>query len=204
MTVLLLVVLGFFLGSIPFAVLIGRLALRVDVREVGDGNPGATNVLKAGGTKWGAVAIVLELAKGAIPVGLANFVFGLDGLALVAVAVAPAFGHAFSPFLGFKGGKALAAIGGAYIGLTIWEIPTIGGLLLVFWFTFLEDSSWATIFTLLSLLVYMVLTGASFEVLATMLALAPLIIYKQRTELTQPPRMREWFTNMGLPWHSLS
>lgn len=204
MTVVLLALLGFFLGAIPFAVLVARATVNVDLRDVGDGNPGATNVLKAGGTKWGALALLLEMGKGAVPVALANFVFGLDGLALVVVAVMPPLGHAFSPFLGFKGGKALAAIGGSFIGLTIWEIPTIGGIFLAFWFVFLEDSSWATVFTALSLLVYMVLTGASFEVLVTMVALLPLIVYKQWPELNHLPRMRRWFTSMGLPWHSLS
>ena len=65
---------AFVCGSLPFSVWVGRLALGKDIRAFGDGNPGATNVLRAGGKWLGAIAAVLDASKGFIPVGLATFV----------------------------------------------------------------------------------------------------------------------------------
>ena len=92
MTNLLWVVFAFICGSLPFSVWVGRLALHEDVREFGDGNPGASNVFRAGGKGWGVLAILLDGFKGAIPVGLANYEAGLDGWAITAVALAPILG----------------------------------------------------------------------------------------------------------------
>ena len=66
------------LGSIPFSPLLGRLVLGRDIRTVGDGNPGATNVGRAGGRALGALAAILDIAKGAVPVALAIELAGLS------------------------------------------------------------------------------------------------------------------------------
>ena len=117
--------LAFLCGSLPFSVWIGRLALGADIRQFGDANPGATNVLRAGGKGAAAVALLLDFLKGAIPVGLAHFQGGVNGWPLAAVAVAPVLGHAFSPFLGLRGGKAVAVTGGGWGGLTGWGGPAM-------------------------------------------------------------------------------
>ena len=123
--------IGFILGSIPFSVWLGRVVLHKDIRAYGDGNPGAANVLRAGGRLVGVVAILLDFAKGAIPVGVAVFVVRMSGWRLVPVALAPVLGHAFSPFLSFRGGKAIATTFGVWTGLTLWLGPTIIGLSLM-------------------------------------------------------------------------
>lgn len=196
---ILLIVVAFFAGSLPFSVWVGRLFLKKDIRQYGDGNPGTFNVARAGGAKWAALALSLDFLKGAIPVWIAHFTFGLDEFALVAVALAPPLGHAFSPFLGFKGGKAIASIGGVWCGLTIWEAPTIGGLLLGFWFTFINESGWATIFTTLSLLAYYLLTRPVLlpVLLAVWAGHFALLIYKHRTELAHLPTLRVWYLKVG-------
>jgi glycerol-3-phosphate acyltransferase PlsY len=201
-TLALFVAAAFLAGSLPFSLWIGRLALGRDVREVGDGNPGATNVLKAGGAKWGALALLLDLLKGAIPVGLANFVFGFEGLALVVIALAPVAGHAFSPFLRFRGGKAVATTGGIWSGLTIWEVPTIGGLLLAFWYTFIAESGWAVVLTMLSIIAYLLLTHADPLLLIVAVGNLALLAWKQRADLRRPPSLRGWYTRVTLPWRS--
>ena len=108
MTTLIWIIIAFMCGALPFSVWVGKLALHTEIRNYGDHNPGATNVIRAGGWKWGVPALLLDYLKGAIPVGIAYFVVGLDGVSLVLVALAPVLGHAFSPFLGFHGGKAVA------------------------------------------------------------------------------------------------
>lgn len=202
MNTLLLVIIGFLAGSLPFSLWLGRLALRMDIRTVGDGNPGATNVLRAGGKKWGALALLLDALKGAIPVAVAHYALGITGVGLWAVAMAPPLGHAYSPLLGFRGGKALASSAGVWCGLTIWEIPTIGGLLLGFWFAFIDNSGWAVIFMLLSTLAYLLLTGAPPILLAVLVGHFLLLAWKYRADLRVAPHLRGWFTGIPLPWHS--
>lgn len=125
-----LVILGaFFAGTMPFAVWLGRV-FGVDPRTVGDGNPGLTNAWKAGGWRVGLPVLVLDFAKGALPVGLARWAWGWSGWPLVAVAVAPVLGHRFSPFLRGRGGKGMLALLGVWTGLTLWQAPAVIGPLL--------------------------------------------------------------------------
>ncbi|KPK05115.1 MAG: hypothetical protein AMJ56_16395, partial [Anaerolineae bacterium SG8_19] len=64
------IALAFLCGSLPLSVWLGRLVLGIDIRQFGDGNPGAANVWRAGGAKWGLTAVLLDFLKGAIPVAL--------------------------------------------------------------------------------------------------------------------------------------
>jgi glycerol-3-phosphate acyltransferase PlsY len=119
---------GFIAGSIPFSLWVGKIAIHTDIRTVGDGNPGGTNVWKAGGRFWAILAVLLDGFKGAIPVGLAYYVYKINGWMLIPVALAPLLGHMFSPFLKFHGGKGLATTFGIWLGLTSWLGPTALGL----------------------------------------------------------------------------
>ena len=120
---------AFLLGSLPFAVWVARLA-GVDPRQAGDGNPGVTNAWKAGGWRVGVPVLVLDFAKGMLPVLLARWVWGWSGWPLVAIAAAPVLGHRFSPFLGGRGGKGMLSLLGAWTGLTLWQAPLVVGPLL--------------------------------------------------------------------------
>jgi glycerol-3-phosphate acyltransferase PlsY len=151
-TTLLGIFLAFLSGSIPFSVWIGRLALGKDIQQYGDGNPGGSNVVRAGSKFWGAAAIVLDFLKGAIPVGTAHYIVGLEGWSLAAVALAPIVGHAFSPFLNFRGGKALAVTFGIWCGLSLWLIPTLLGISFAFWLKTTKVSGLAVMLGLLTLL----------------------------------------------------
>lgn len=122
------IVLSFFSGALPFSVWIGKIFVGEDIRQFGDGNPGAFNVFRAGGKGWGWLAILLDGLKGAVPVSLAHFIYGLDGWPLVFTALAPVIGHAYSPFLGFRGGKALAVTFGSWAGLSVWVGPVLLGV----------------------------------------------------------------------------
>lgn len=191
-TTLLWTIIGFFSGALMFSYWIGRWALRKDIREVGDGNPGMTNVLKAGGKGWGAFAFALDAFKGAIPVALAKWVFGLSGWYLVPVALAPILGHAFSPFLRFRGGKAVAVSAGVWMALTIWEAPTMGGVLLGVWFAVVSVSGWAVVFMSLSLFAYFLLTNPDPVLLAIWVGNTAVLAWKYRADLRLFPAPRPW------------
>ena len=115
--VALLVVLAFFMGSVPFGLLFARLLGEKDPREVGSGNVGATNVARAAGKVAGILTLVLDAAKGYLPVFLAwSWLKGPDYVALVGLFAI--LGHCYSPFLGFKGGKGVATGLGVYLALS--------------------------------------------------------------------------------------
>lgn len=120
MNLLLLIVSAYFLGSVPFAVIIGKLN-GVDILKEGSGNPGMTNVTRLLGRGWGILCFLLDVAKGFIPSLIARWV-APDGLAPLdpqmvwfLAGFAAVVGHTASIFLKFKGGKGVATSLGAII-----------------------------------------------------------------------------------------
>ena len=125
----LLVILAYFVGSIPFGVLIAR-GLGVDIRSKGSGNTGATNVTRVLGPLPGGVVLVLDAAKGAAPTWFALTNVG-DPWIVIACGAAAIVGHCFSPFLEFKGGKGVATALGVFLVLCPELVAICGGVFLV-------------------------------------------------------------------------
>ncbi|MEC9066269.1 glycerol-3-phosphate 1-O-acyltransferase PlsY [Altererythrobacter marinus] len=126
--ILLAAALGYACGSIPFGLLLTRIAGMGDVRKIGSGNIGATNVLRTGNKGLAAATLLLDLAKGFVPVMLAGRLFAMPGAmpeaAIGPVPVAALFavlGHCFPVWLGFRGGKGVATNAGVSFGLA-WPI----------------------------------------------------------------------------------
>jgi acyl phosphate:glycerol-3-phosphate acyltransferase len=106
--------IGYFLGAIPFAMILTRLGGAGDLRTIGSGNIGATNVLRTGRKGLAALTLILDLLKGTAAVLLAQHF--LPGTEVVAAAGA-FFGHLYPVWIGFKGGKGLATYAGILFGL---------------------------------------------------------------------------------------
>ncbi|WP_370187100.1 glycerol-3-phosphate 1-O-acyltransferase PlsY [Qipengyuania sp.] len=111
--------LGYAIGSIPFGLLLTRAAGMGDVRQIGSGNIGATNVLRTGNKGLAAATLVLDLLKGLAPVVIAGQIWGEVGQAFAAGAAV--LGHCFPVWLGFKGGKGVATNAGVSFGLA-WPL----------------------------------------------------------------------------------
>jgi glycerol-3-phosphate acyltransferase PlsY len=131
-------VLGYLLGSIPFGLLISKRFAKTDVRQIGSGKTGMTNVMRAAGKKAAALSLLLDIAKGAAAVLLASFIFrhytqAADavftwiGTAKVIAALAAIVGHNWSVFLRFKGGRGVATFMGSLLAL-YWPAGVVGGL----------------------------------------------------------------------------
>lgn len=192
---------AFLLGALPFSVWVGKAVLGKDIRQFGDANPGATNVLRAGGKASGLLALLLDMLKGAIPVGIAHFRFDYSGWALILIALMPILGHAFSPFLSFRGGKAVAVTGGVWTGLTIWEGPTIGGLLMGLLVIWLPADGWVVLFAQVGMLGWLLLTPsawnglnarpAPFEILMIGIGSLLILAWKHRVDLSKLPHRKQ-------------
>ena len=113
---------GYLLGSIPFGLLITQRAGLGDIRKIGSGNIGATNVLRTGRRELAAATLILDAAKGAAAVLLARYLWGNDA-ALIA-GVFAFLGHCFPVWLSFKGGKGVAVFIGVLLGLA-WPVGLV-------------------------------------------------------------------------------
>ena len=148
MTEIIAVLVGYFCGSIPFGLILAKAAGLGDVRTVGSGNIGATNVLRLGNKKIAALTLLLDALKGAVPVLIMNH-FG-DAQAGILAGLAAMLGHIFSVWLGFKGGKGVATNVGVLFGL-YWPLGlNFIGVWLVLAFLFRFSSLAALIASLLS------------------------------------------------------
>lgn len=127
-TLLLLIITAYLLGSIISAVIVSRLAGLPDPRLQGSGNPGTSNILRIAGKKWAVLVLLLDIAKGMVPVMLAKLL-AVSSTSLVWIAFAAVLGHLFPLFFKFKGGKGVAT---AFGGLVICS-PWVGVSLLITW-----------------------------------------------------------------------
>lgn len=196
MSVLFWTGLGFLLGAMPFSYWLGRLALETDIRCYGDGNPGAINAWRAGTWRVGLPAMLLDYLKGAVPVGLAHLTFGVSDWGLVPAALAPVLGHAFSPFLRFRGGKAIAATFGIWTSLTVAEGPTVLGICVGLFYLIQTVDAWSVILGMVGFLAYLLLRQAEPFVLAIWGGNMLILAWKHRGDLRQNIRPRPFLLKL--------
>ncbi len=164
--------LGYLLGSIPFGMIVARVMGLGNLRQIGSGNIGATNVLRTGNKAAAALTLLFDAAKGAVAVLLARALAGEDAAQIAALAAF--LGHCFPVWLGFKGGKGVATFLGLWLALDwrvgvaccltwlvaalIWRISSVGALaaaaLSTTWIMVLTDGSTFVLGIALTLLLY--------------------------------------------------
>jgi glycerol-3-phosphate acyltransferase PlsY len=115
-------ILGFLVGSIPWGYLLARVFRKIDIREHGSRNIGATNVWRVCGKTLGSLAFILDAGKGFMVVFLANGWFGVNPAIIAGIGAI--LGHTFTPWLRFRGGKGVATGLGVFVGLVPFEALT--------------------------------------------------------------------------------
>ncbi len=165
-------VFGYLLGSIPFGLVLTRIVGTQDIRAIGSGNIGATNVLRTGHKGLAAATLACDMLKGTAAVYFAGFVFGHEG-ALVA-GVGAFLGHVFPVWLSFRGGKGVATYIGVLLGLA-WPLALLFGLVwgAVAWFT--RYSSFAALVASAVTPLALWLTG--YGAVATLFTLLTLLLW---------------------------
>lgn len=188
---LLLFLLEFFVGSIMFSYWLGKIKGK-DIRQTRDGNPGGSNLGRIFGWKWGMAGIALDFLKGYVPLVFIVESGILKDWRLAVVSVAPVLGHAFSPFLKFSGGKAVAVTFGIWSALTKWEVPVLLGTIFTIFSlsraigkkgktTPAEDAA-RVVVGMLAVLVYVLLRGIPYLLPVWIMNMA-ILIYRHLADM---------------------
>jgi len=187
-TVAVIVLLGsYLLGSVLFGVVVLRAATGADPRVAGSGNPGATNVMRIAGKRWGAAALALDAGKGAAAVLFTRWLAPGDGVLPAAAALAVVLGHLFPVFYGFRGGKGVATGWGAFLALSYqpaWASVAVFVIVL----TAFRFVSLASIAAAMSLAPWCWWWGAPPAVTGTAALVGMLVVVRHRANLR---RLRE-------------
>lgn len=192
--------IAYLLGAIPFALIVSRRMAGVDISKHGSGNIGGTNVLRVVGKKAGVIAIVLDVSKAVVAVTLARLVIG-DSVLLVAgfpfnwqvgqviAALMVMVGHDWSVYVGFRGGKGVAAYYGSWLAMCPGA-ALFGGVIILFTILVTKYMSMGSMLGALGILcLFMVVTVvAEFDVVYSVylvysLVTAGLIVYQHRSNI---------------------
>ncbi len=193
--------IGYLLGGIPFGYLVVRWRLGRDIREMGSGNIGATNVARVMGKAWGRLVLALDMAKGLIAVVGSGVLLSREPLVLVVGGLGAIVGHMFPLYIGFKGGKGVATGIGVIVALGLFFpklllILTIGllGWLLVYKTTGYVSAGSLTLAGVL--LVGAWLTEIEPVLRLFLSALAIMVIYRHRDNIVRLIRGKEHHTEL--------
>ncbi len=129
---LVMILVGYLIGSIPFGLIAGKLVAKIDIRDYGSGKMGMTNVLRTSGLTAAIIVLLLDMGKGVVAVLIARLLFDVPGVE-AAAALAVLFGHNWPVFIGFRGGRGTAPGWGGLLILSPFAgiIATVVGLTLV-------------------------------------------------------------------------
>ncbi|SCB23410.1 glycerol-3-phosphate 1-O-acyltransferase PlsY [Rhizobium multihospitium] len=180
-TALAAVVIGYLLGSIPFGLLLTRMAGLGDVRNIGSGNIGATNVLRTGHKGLAAATLLLDAFKGTAAVLITAHFFGED--AGVLAGFAAFIGHIFPVWIGFKGGKGVAT----YLGILLGLAPLMALIFAIVWLAIAFTTRYSSLSALVATLVIpVVLWILGVDKIAAVMALMTVISwYKHRANIAR-------------------
>ena len=178
----LLLICAYLLGSVPTGLLLAR-GMGVNIREAGSGNIGATNVYRTMGRKVGILTLIGDCLKGLIPVLVAKWL-GLPDVWIAAIGLAAFLGHVYTVFLGFKGGKGVATALGVFLGtspLSVLFGLVVFALVLYKWrYVSLASITAAGLVPVLAWL-----TGGGTELVLMSIAIAALIIFRHRENISR-------------------
>ena len=196
------IAIGFISGSVPWALLIGKRLVGKDIRSVGDGNPGVANSWKLGGWPLGVLSLVLELGKSFVPVYLAIRFLGqpsgaISQVGLAFVALAPVLGHGWSPFLKFRGGKALATTWGSWIAITNGGAFLVGCVLLGSAHVFQKNHALTVTICLTGFLVVFAPLQIQLYIPLFWILNFAVVVYKHRAEYSVGVLPRDWVLKLA-------
>ncbi len=181
MNLLVYAVLGYLLGSVPFAVIVSRAFRLADPRSFGSGNPGATNVLRSGSKAAALLTLLGDAAKGWLAMFVAAKV-GADGTAIAVAGLAAFLGHVFPFTLGFRGGKGVATALGVLLGFS----AALAGITAAVWLTAIIFTRYSSLGALAAAAAAPALTWwllGSVDVTAAVTFMCAVLIYRHKSNI---------------------
>lgn len=189
---------AYLVGGISWALIIGKLFYKIDVREHGSGNLGATNVFRTLGTKAAIATLVLDIAKGAVAVGFAwwavpTATYGLTAhtWAMIFATMAAILGHSYSPYIGFKGGKGVATAAGALLVFTPYPWPFMLGTFIVVVAIWRMVSLGSVVIAIEYPVLCLVFYPGNWTILGFACVAAGLVVWRHRTNIVRIWRHEE-------------
>ena len=188
--------IGFISGSVPWSLICVRTLSGQDVRRIGDGNPGATNAWISSGWMVGSISMLLDVFKAAVPVWIFTNQFSDTSypehfLSVTVVAISPIIGHAYSPLLRFRGGKALAPSWGSWIALTSGMAFPVAVLILGVMHLMQKNHAITVTTCLIGFIVIFSIINTQALIIFGILNLL-LVIFKHRSEYQHGIAFRGW------------
>ena len=182
MKIVLVIIICYLLGSIPFGYIVGRLFKKIDIREYGSGNIGATNAFRILGPALASLVLIGDISKGIFSIYLVRFL-NIDNLSILVIAgIAVICGHDWSVFLKFKGGKGVATTFGVIFSfnlvISILAV-TVWGMVLIF----TKYASLSSILSLASVSIFMMLFKQPYEYIIFSLVILILAIFKHKDNI---------------------
>jgi glycerol-3-phosphate acyltransferase PlsY len=190
MKIALVIISCYLLGSVPFGYIVGKLFKKVDIREYGSGNIGANNALRILGPSLASLVVLGDIGKGILSIYLVQYL-NIDNLVILIIAgLAVIFGHDWSIFLGFKGGKGIATTFGVVFVLN----PTISILALIIWGIVVVTTryvSLASIFAVISIFILTILFKQPYEYIIFGAIILVLGIFKHKDNIERLKSKKE-------------
>ena len=173
--------MAYFVGSLSFGIIVSHFFKLSDPRTIGSGNPGATNVMRAGNKIAALLTLLGDMLKATLVIVVANkLAVGEIELGLISIAVL--LGHIFPAYHGFKGGKGVATALGIFLGID-WALALAVLSVWLFIFVIWRYSSLAAIVAALSAPIFTLFLGFSHEILWLNISIAVLIIYRHKINI---------------------
>ena len=182
-TNIIIIVIFYLIGSLPFAFILTKLFGFGDIRKIGSGNIGATNVLRTGNRFLAFIVLCLDILKGFIPFLILDFYFdGMDLLIKLFFCHFAVIGHIFPIWLKFKGGKGVAT----YIGFLIGANTLIGLIFLITWMIVVLITKYSSLSSLIATLIvplYFIFINSNYYILIFIIYLTLIIILKHQENI---------------------
>ena len=190
MKVAIIIIGCYLLGSIPFGYMVAKLFKKVDIRELGSGNIGATNVFRLLGPSLASIVLIGDIGKGILSIYLVR-ILGIDSLLILTIAgLVVICGHDWSLFLGFKGGKGIATT----LGVVFAFNPIISILTVIVWgivIILTRYASLSSIFAVISILVFTILLKQPYEYIMFSTIVMILGIFKHKDNIERLKSKKE-------------
>lgn len=179
MEYILYAMLAYLLGSLPFALIVGKIGYRIDVREHGSGNLGATNAFRVLGVKAGSIVVIADILKGTLAVFI-PFIFHADVYLLI-IGLFAVVGHTYPLFAKFKGGKAVATSAGIILGVS----PLLFAIMIVSFLGSLYATKYVSLSSMITGVITLIVTFFMKDIglMIVILALTIFVFYRHKENI---------------------